>query len=238
MRPRTLVVLLLLPALLCACGDDQDESPSPAPNHESPAPGAQPGPAGVAPLAPKEPGNALGGLQEGSLPEAWTVAGGRWRVYESESLGMRVLQDAQRPEDAFNVVLMPAEAQLADVRVTVTVDPVTGKLDRGGGPVWRARDGADYYVARWNPLETNLRVYKVVGGVRTQLGGTDVEAKEGPHVIVVEMRGDAIRATLDGKHPVEVHDATFAGPGRLGLWTKSDARTGFSRLHVEPLEAR
>ena len=33
--------------------------------------------------------------------------------------------------------------------------------------VWRAKDKKNYYICRYNPLEDNFRVYKVVDGERT-----------------------------------------------------------------------
>ena len=39
-----------------------------------------------------------------------------------------------------------------------------GKLDQGGGLVWRYKDANNYYIARMNPLEDNFRVYKEVAG--------------------------------------------------------------------------
>ncbi len=37
----------------------------------------------------------------------------------------------------------------------------TGKEDQGGGLIWRRRDANNYYIARYNPLERNFRVYYV-----------------------------------------------------------------------------
>ena len=37
----------------------------------------------------------------------------------------------------------------------------------GGGLIWRARDNRNYYLTRANPLEQNIRIYRVVKGVRT-----------------------------------------------------------------------
>ena len=31
--------------------------------------------------------------------------------------------------------------------------------DQGGGSIWRAQDRDNYYIARWNRLEDNFRVY-------------------------------------------------------------------------------
>lgn len=49
-------------------------------------------------------------------------------------------------------------------------------IDQGGGVVWRARDSKNYYIARYNPLENNFRVYKVEAGRRVQLGTSDIKA--------------------------------------------------------------
>jgi hypothetical protein len=36
-----------------------------------------------------------------------------------------------------------------------------GEVDQGGGPMWRVQDADNDYVCRFNPLESNFRVYFV-----------------------------------------------------------------------------
>ena len=48
----------------------------------------------------------------------------------------------------------------------------------------------------------------------------------------VIMRGDHIECFLDGERYLDAHDATFTDAGRVGLWTKSDARTHFDDLSI------
>ena len=55
-----------------------------------------------------------------------------------------------------------------DVDLAVSFKAVAGKIDQGGGPVWRYKDAKNYYIARVNPLEDNYRLYKVVDGERIQ----------------------------------------------------------------------
>ena len=83
------------------------------------------------------------------------------------------------------------------------------------------------YVARFNPLEENFRVYKVVDGVRTQLQSAGAKRTEGWRTLRVWMFGDHIRCELDGRPLLDVKDGTFSEPGKVGFWTKSDARTRF-----------
>ena len=55
------------------------------------------------------------------------------------------------------------------MEVSVAFKAVEGKIDQGGGIVWRYQDANNYYIARYNPLEDNYRLYKVIAGKRTQL---------------------------------------------------------------------
>lgn len=124
--------------------------------------------------------------------------------------------------------------EFGDGRLSVSFRAVSGKRDQGGGLIWRALDRDNYYVCRANPLEGNFRVYKVVSGVRTQLGSADVAiAADTWHTITVDHVGDRIRCALDGRRMLDVRDATFTLTGGVGLWTKSDAATRFDDLSVD-----
>ena len=46
------------------------------------------------------------------------------------------------------------------------------------------------------------------------------------------MAGDHIQCWYDGWKYLDVNDATFKDAGKIGLWTKSDARTYFDDLTV------
>ena len=130
----------------------------------------------------------------------------------------------------FNLVLASGPA-LLDLDVSVMVRAVAGSEDQGGGPLWRAKDKNNYYVARWNPLENNFRVYFVKDGRRKQL--KSVKTKLDPkawHKIRVVMRGPLIECFLDGKKLLTARDTTFKRPGAVGLWVKADGKTLFDDL--------
>lgn len=166
--------------------------------------------------------------QPGELAAGFVEAVGQWRVVEAE--GRKVLaQQAKNPDKTFNVCLVE-NSDAKDLNLEVRFKAVAGELDQGGGVVWRASDAKNYYIARFNPLEDNLRLYKVVDGNRTQLATADIKHADGWHSIRVMMRGDEIRCGYDGKKYLEAQDATFAGSGKIGLWTKADAQTYFDDL--------
>ena len=173
-------------------------------------------------------------MDDGALPGGAEVTGGAWAVRPAEGRTGKVLvQEARRKDPDFNVVLF-SEPVLADVDLSVRLHALSGVIDRGGGPVWRAKDGRNYYITRYNPLEDNFRVYKVVEGRRSQLGSAKVRIDGGAwHTIHVVMRGDHIVCELDEKPLLDVRDGTFPEAGRVGLWTKADARTEFDELTVK-----
>jgi len=181
----------------------------------------------------------LENAQVGKLPAGWVEAktgnapGSVWRVVDdADAPGGKALAQVsdQGPNRLFNLCVAQ-HTSYTDVDLSVSIKAIAGKLDQGGGPVWRYQDAENYYIARMNPLENNYRVYKVVGGRRTQLATAEVEAAALRwHTLRVVQRGDHVRCYLGGKLHLEVHDDTFAGAGKIGLWTKADAQTRFAGL--------
>ena len=182
----------------------------------------------------------------GSVPKGWSVTktgtgeGSVWKVVEDKTApkGSKVLaQTAESPSAIFNLCVADGTS-FEDVDITVAFKAVEGSKDQGGGIVWRYRDANNYYVARFNPLEDNYRLYHVVDGKRTQFGGKeDLKAKAGEwHTLAVTMVGDTITCSLNGKVEIEAKDSTFAKAGKVGLWTKADARTHFDDFVVSELK--
>lgn len=163
-------------------------------------------------------------------PPGFRVATGEWYVIDDED--NRVLaQQAKNTNATFNVIFIDGHS-FKNVELSVRFKAVHGALDQGGGLVWRARDARNYYVARFNPLENNVRVYKVVDGKRTQLKSADAAPGPGWHTLNVTMTGDSITCALDGKPYLDAADRTFKDAGMIGLWSKSDAQTFFDDLSV------
>ena len=170
--------------------------------------------------------------EPGRPPRGFTVIDGAWRVVEVD--GRRAVeQTASNVDEVYNMILAEGPA-LADVDLSVRLTPVSGEIDQGGGLVWRAKDAKNYYLARWNPLEDNVRVYKVVGGVRRMLKSVKLAVPPGAHDLRVVTIGMRIRCSLDGRELMSLDDGTFSAAGKVGLWTKADARTRFEGLRVAP----
>lgn len=179
----------------------------------------------------------------GGVPSGWyvdeTAGTGRPAVWQ-------VVADASAPS-APNVVaitknenyghtfnlLVAKNTRFKDVAIQVRVKAIAGEEDQGGGPIWRARNGNNYYICRWNPLEKNFRVYSVKEGRRRQLASAQVDVDTSKwHTIGIIHEGTRIEAWFDGKKLIEVQDDTFPKAGMVGLWVKADGRTAFDELRV------
>lgn len=97
----------------------------------------------------------------------------------------------------------------------------------GGGLIWRAADDRNCYLARANPLEQNIRVYRVEKGIRHLLQNFNqtIDVRQW-HTLRVMNRGCQINVFYDDKQVLDLCDKTFR-EGMIGLWTKSDAITYF-----------
>jgi hypothetical protein len=164
----------------------------------------------------------------GQIAKGFTNEVGQWSVVASDK-GKALAQSAKNPNAVFNITLI-SDTNAKDVDLSVRMKAVAGETDQGGGLVWRAADAKNYYLARYNPLEDNYRLYRVVGGKRTHIQNVDIAHSDGWHTLRVTMTGDQITCYYDGKKYLESKDTTFAGSGKIGLWSKADAQSQFDDL--------
>ncbi|HMB02655.1 MAG TPA: hypothetical protein VKP69_02820 [Isosphaeraceae bacterium] len=164
----------------------------------------------------------------GRIATGFTNEVGEWTVVASDR-GKALAQSANNPNSVFNITLI-SDTNAKDVDLSVRMKPIAGQTDQGGGLVWRAKDKKNYYLARYNPLEDNFRLYKVVHGKRTLIQNYDIQHADGWHTLRVVMKGDQIECYYDGKKYLEARDSTFTQGGMIGLWSKADAQSHFDDL--------
>jgi len=125
----------------------------------------------------------------------------------------------------------------ANVEVGVRFKPVAGAVDRAGGIAVRLLSPDDYYVVRANALEDNIRFYRVVNGPRQQIKGADLQVVSNQwHTLGLRADGDRFTVSFDGKALFTAEDKTFADPGNVALWTKSDSVTHFDTIEITPFD--
>ncbi|MEK7760168.1 MAG: hypothetical protein AAB433_01180 [Nitrospirota bacterium] len=139
---------------------------------------------------------------------------------------------AKGAEHAYKVVLLK-DVIVSDLNLQVSFLPTQGRADMGGGLIWRAADDRNYYLARANPLEQNIRVYRVVKGVRHLLENFNqtIDVRRW-HTLRITQQGCHVSIFFDDKQVLDLCDKTYHA-GMIGLWTKSDAVTYFDDLQLQ-----
>lgn len=144
-----------------------------------------------------------------------------------------VAQQAINSGSCYNLLVLD-KISYQDFIASVRIKAISGEEDQGGGLVWRYIDKNNYYIARYNPLENNLRFYRVVNGSRKELESTDSDIKQGEwFTLNIVMKGNKITCSMNGKTMIESTDDTFKSAGLIGFWTKADAVTYFDDLKIQ-----
>ena len=184
--------------------------------------------------------------QPGTLPSEFSIgtlfdgrAAGEWQVLATERAKSppHVLAQlmAKGAEHAYKITLIKGIVT-SDLNLQVSFLPIQGQADMGGGLIWRAVDDRNYYLARANPLEQNIRVYRVEKGIRHLLQNFNqtVTLKQW-HTLRVIHQDCRVKIFYDDTQVFDRCDKTFQ-TGMIGLWTKSDAVTYFDDLRLQPVK--
>jgi glycosyl hydrolase family 59 (putative galactocerebrosidase) len=178
------------------------------------------------------PPGITGALTGSGAPAAWVVL-----EDATAPAGPKVLAQTSTDKTDYRFPLAIFDAPIAaDVDVTVRFRPVGGEIDQAAGIAVRLKDRNNYYVVRANALEDNVRLYRMVGGQRTQFAGTSAKVPSDKwQELRLTVRGSRFEVFLDGKSLFSATDATFTSAGRVALWTKADSVTYFDDLRIQTL---
>jgi hypothetical protein len=161
-------------------------------------------------------------------------AAGRWTVQANATAPSRpnvLAQLAKNSRDTFNLTLVVGSSY-RNLDISVKMRSIGGKEEQGGGVVWRAQDSKNYYAARYNPLDSTLRLLKVVNNGQVDLANVTIMTTSGWHTLRVVMSDDRIICYFDNTKYFDRSDATYHEAGQAGLWTKADAQTYFDDLII------
>jgi hypothetical protein len=172
---------------------------------------------------------------------------GAWEVKEDNTApsGKKVLAQTSSDPTNYRFPLCIYDAfEARDVDLSVSIKPLSGRVDQAAGLVWRYQDPDNYYVVRANALEENVVLYKVENGKRSDLkpqGSWFAYGKDAPvplgvwSSLRVLVRSNTFSVSLNGEHLFDVEDDTFPQAGKVGLWTKADSVTLFDTLTARSL---
>ena len=168
----------------------------------------------------------------GQPPPGWTAAqtgkgAAKWTVEKDDTAPSKPNVLKQSGEAAYPIAIKQ-DSNLKDGFVEVKFKPVSGQEDQAGGVIWRCKDPDNYYIARANALENNVRIYHFIKGKRTQFKGANLPvAADQWHTLRVNFSGNRFTVIFNGKELFQADDNTFPDSGNVGLWTKADSVTLF-----------
>jgi len=174
----------------------------------------------------------VGKLPSGFVADATNKAKSiKWNIVNENGNNV-VAQQSINSGSCYNLLVLD-KISCQDFTASVRIKAISGEEDLGGGLVWRYIDKNNYYIARYNPLENNFRFYNVVNGSRKELESTEIDIKQGEwFIMTIDVKGNKVTCSLNGKTLIESTDDTFKSAGRIGLWTKADAVTYFDDLKI------
>jgi hypothetical protein len=187
---------------------------------------------------------AIANMSVGSPPTDFKFARtgqggpGKWAVVnDTSSFTGSVIEQSSTDRTDYRFPLAIFEPIVAkNVAVSISFKPVAGRIDQTGGIAVRVADADNYYIVRANALEDNVRFYRVIKGRREQIEGvnTKVAANEW-HKLGLKAQGDRFTIEFDGKRLFTTTDKSFAGAGKIALWTKADSVTRFDQIAIDVL---
>jgi hypothetical protein len=163
---------------------------------------------------------------------------GRWEVVRDDTAeGKKALaQLSADPTDYRFPLAIYSEVMAVNVEIAARFKPISGKEDQAGGVVVRFSNPNNYYIARANALENNVRFYRVVKGRRQQLASANAKVTAGEwNRLTLRAENDRFTVSLNDKTLHTTTDHTFRSAGKVGLWTKADSVTHFDRVEIRQL---
>jgi hypothetical protein len=179
---------------------------------------------------------ATKGLDDFEFAASGSGSPGEWSVVRNEAVQALAQTGTDTTDDRFPLAIYrPFSGRNA--YVSIRFMPVAGTVDQAGGVAVRLSPAGDYYLARANALENNVRFYRVIAGKREMIAGVDANVSSRAwHTLGIAARDDRFIILFDGRELFGATDATLRGPGRIGLWTKADSVTWFESINIKSLD--
>jgi hypothetical protein len=160
---------------------------------------------------------------------------GEWKIVDDPSAtgGKAIAQTSPDTTDYRFPLAIYEAVSAKNIAITLRFKPVGGKVDQAGGIAVRLTSPDNYYVVRANALEDNVRFYRVVSGRWQQIAGVETKVTGNQwHSLGLRAEGDRFTVSFGGKELFTARDDTFAGEGKVALWTKADSVTHFDDLTI------
>ena len=160
-----------------------------------------------------------------------------WEAVKDEEApgGWALVETTRDSTDLHFPFCISLQAVMRDFVATLRFKPVSGTREQAGGLMFRAQDATDYFVARASALDGTVKLYRMIGGRRSQLASKEAKVTAGRwHDLRVRAVEKRIEVFLDRVPVLSFDDPGIVRPGAIGVWSPSDSITHFGSLLVAP----
>lgn len=166
------------------------------------------------------------------LPSGMRSLSGKWAIHAEA--------DAPTPPNALcqtargqHPALLLSDNAYGNLSLTTRFKPISGSETQVAAVLFRLQDQENYYMLRVNALGGSVSVSRYQAGERTLLKKVAQEVPTGLwQELRVEVKGNRIRAFINGEVAVETTDDAFKS-GKVALGTEGDSITCFDNVRVE-----
>ena len=170
----------------------------------------------------------------GKLPASWTAVSSTWTI-AADGANKAMKQTGKSKPDQSNLCIQN-KLKYQNLQMEARIKTIEGGKEKGGGLVWRYHDAKNYYFARVNVVENNVKIYKVTKGVRKELKSANVKMKANEwQTLKVAMIGYTLACYVNGQKLLNVTDTSIPNAGQVGFWSRADAISIFDDLKIKNL---
>ena len=170
----------------------------------------------------------------GKLPASWTAVSSTWAI-AADGSNKAMKQTGKSKPDQSNLCIQN-KLKYQNLQMEARIKTIEGGKEKGGGLVWRYHDAKNYYIARVNVVENNVKIYKVTKGVRKELKSANVKMKANEwQTLKVAMIGYTLACYVNGQKLLNVTDTSIPNAGQVGFWSRADAISIFDDLKIKNL---
>lgn len=170
-----------------------------------------------------------------------------WRTYVdlfAPSPEFVLLQASSLAERTHYPIAILKDASAADLTFGGYVKVVGGVMDQSAGLIWRFQDKDNYYAALASGLDHQVHLIAMKRGQPIEIATAPVafevefdrsepSATHGWYNLGVVTLGRRIAVWFQDQKVIDVGDATFTRPGRVGVLTHADTVAVFDDLHLQ-----
>jgi hypothetical protein len=129
------------------------------------------------------------------------------------------------------------DVSVSDVDARLRARTAAGESE-SYGLAFRQSDSADYYLARVDTRNNNVRLYRHEASNTTLLAARDLAVSVGQwHELAIHAAGTRLAVALDGEPQVQVDDERLR-TGGIAVWAEPHSRVCFNRLWVAGIGAQ